>query len=77
MKSEWMARQDLRFDASLGADERDLVSGFGRDLRQYQGRHEVPSSTSARNQDLHEIELCFPSPPNACQHTCSSQRNNQ
>src|SRR5260370_37368473 len=57
MKSERMAREDLCFDAALGADERDLVSGFGGNLRQYQGRHEGPSSTSARNQDLHEIEL--------------------
>ena len=53
MKMEWIARENLRFDASLGTDERDIVSGFGRDLRQYQGRHEVTTGASPRNQDPH------------------------
>ena len=49
MKMEWIARENLRFDAALGADERDIVSGCGRDLRQYQGRHEVATGAAAGN----------------------------
>ena len=44
-----MMREDLRFDAALGADERYLMSGVGRDSRQRQGGHQVPSSTSSGN----------------------------
>ena len=53
MKMEWIAREHLRFDAALGTDERDIVSGFGRDLRQYQGRHEVATGAAAGDEKLH------------------------
>ena len=57
MKPERMTREDLRFNASLGADERDIVSGFGRDLRQYQGRHEVATGAAAGDEKLHNKQM--------------------
>jgi len=47
MKSERMARQDLRFDASLGADENDLMTCIRRYTRQRQRGHEMAAGAAA------------------------------
>src|SRR5258708_7778652 len=53
MKSERMAREDLCFDASLGAYQHNFMSFIAGDPSQREGRHQVSSCASARYQDLH------------------------
>ena len=47
MKSEWMARQDLRFNASLGSHQYNFVSLIGSDLSQGERRHQVAAGAAA------------------------------
>src|SRR5258706_898015 len=50
--TEWVGRQDLRFDAPLRADQHRLVTCVLGGSCQREGRHQVAARAAACNQDL-------------------------
>ncbi len=49
MKSKWMVREDLRFDATLGSHQDNVVSLSSRDVRERERGHEVAAGAAAGN----------------------------
>ncbi len=54
MKSKWMVRQDLRFDATLGSYQHNVVALIGCHSGEGESRHQVAAGAAAGDEDLHE-----------------------